>query len=61
MVRSGAHHAEIYPWRSRPGAADPILVSGDPAALAPDPKEIDLTSGRSALRGSRYRRGRYHL
>ncbi len=56
-MRSGVHHAEADLPRST--AVGDSLAEGattDPSGQ----KEIGLSSGRSALRGSRYRRGRYH-
>jgi hypothetical protein len=62
MAHSGVHHAEADPWRFKPGACPEFtLLSANEAMLAPDPKEIGLTSGRSTLRSIRHRKGRYHL
>jgi hypothetical protein len=56
-MRSGVHHAEVDERRSKPGAdPDSELAGGGQCGQ----KEIGLSSPRSALRGSRYRRGRYH-
>lgn len=56
-MRSGVHHAEVDQRRSKPGA-DPHSEPAGGGGCGE--KEIVLTSPRSALRGSRYRRGRYH-
>jgi hypothetical protein len=61
MVRSGVHHAEADLRRSGPGALDGSMPAGAESQGASVRKEIGLTSGRSALRSSRYRKGRYHL
>lgn len=56
-MRSGVHHAEVDQRRSKPGGdPDSEVAGGDQYGQ----KEIGLTSPRTALRGSRYRRGRYH-
>jgi hypothetical protein len=62
MVRSGVHHAEADLQRSSPGAV-PGSMPGEAESTegVTVRKEIGLTSGRSALRSSRYRKGRYHL
>jgi len=62
MVRSGVHHAEADLQRSNPGAFPGSTPDGtEPVEGTAVRKEIGLTSGRSALRSSRYRKGRYHL